>query len=126
MAAFGNTSRQRMEGVHPKLVRLFERVVRDFDCTVLKDGGLRTLERQSELVAEGVSKTMNSNHLTGNALDIVPYPVDWDDKERQYKFASFVFDTAMRMGIRVRWGGWFRAPGNEIFYDSPHWEIIDE
>lgn len=121
MPSFGNTSRKRMEGVSPDLIRLFERVVQDFDCTVLKDGGKRTPERQAELVAQGVSKTLNSNHLTGNALDIVPYPVDWEDRERQYKFASFVFDTAMRMGIRVRWGGWF-SKGK--FYDSPHWELI--
>lgn len=114
-----------MEGVHPDLIRLFEEVVKGFDCTVLQYGGKRTLELQAQLVANGVSKTMNSNHLTGNALDIVPYPVDWEDRERQYQFASFVFDTAMRMGIRVRWGGWFRAPGNKIFYDSPHWEMIN-
>lgn len=124
MASFGNTSRERMEGLDSDLVRLFEEVVKTFDCTVLKDGGLRTPARQQELFDLGVTKTLNSNHLTGNAIDIVPYPVDWEDRERQYRFASFVFDTAMRMGIRVRWGGWFRAPGNKIFYDSPHWEKI--
>jgi len=124
MASFGKVSRERMEGVDPDLIRLFGEVVKDFDCTVLQYGGKRTLEEQQKMVDAGASKTLKSKHIEGRALDITPYPVDWEDKERQYQFASFVFDKAMRMGIRVRWGGWFRAAGNKIFYDSPHWETL--
>jgi len=83
--------------------------------------GLRTPERQQELVAEGRSHTLHSKHLTGDAVDVTPWPIDWNDKCRQAKFATAVYDTAMKMGIRVRWGGQFRG-----FYDSPHWQLVEE
>ena len=40
------------------------------DFTVIE--GVRTKERQKELLYKGVSKTMNSRHITGHAVDIVP------------------------------------------------------
>lgn len=124
MASFGKTSNERLGTVHPTLQRLFKEVVKHMDCTVLE--GIRTPERQQELFDSGKSHTLNSKHLTGNAIDVAPYPINWDDKDRQYVFASLVLDTAMRMGIRIRWGGWFRAKGNKVFYDSPHFELLTD
>lgn len=117
MAYFGETSNNRLNTVDPKLKRLFEKVVVQVDCTVLE--GRRTMERQHELYEDGKTKTLNSKHLTGDAVDVVPYPVDWEDIQRQKDFALLVLDTAMKMGIKVRWGGMFKG-----FYDSPHWELI--
>lgn len=126
MPSFSSKSKAKLDTCHPDLIRLFEEVVKRRDCTILE--GHRTLERQKELFNADPprTKTMNSKHLTSPsiAVDVMPYPIDWEDKDEQYKFASLVFDTAMRMGIRVRWGGWFRAKGNKIFYDSPHWELL--
>ena len=117
MASFGETSRGRLDTVDLKLQRLFEEVVKDFDCTILE--GLRTMERQQELFADGKSHTLNSKHLSGKAVDVTPWPIDWEDRQRQFEFAAHVYDIAMKMGIRVRWGGMFRG-----FYDSPHWELL--
>lgn len=117
MPSFGSVSSGRLLTVDPKLMRLFEEVVKEVDCTVLE--GRRTMERQKELYAEGKTQTLNSKHLSGTAVDVVPYPVDWEDIQRQKDFALVVLDKAMKMGIRVRWGGMFRG-----FYDSPHWELI--
>lgn len=119
MASFGRTSKARMIGLHPDLVRLFEEVVKDFDCTVMQYGGLRTPDIQQMLFDKGMSKTLNSNHLTGNAIDVMPYPVNWNDRETLMRFAAHVYQKAMDMGIRVRWGGTFTG-----FFDGPHWEII--
>ena len=81
------------------------------------------MERQKELFRDGKSKTLGSNHLSlpSKAVDVMPYPIQWDDIEGQHMFATAVFSKAMEMGIRVRWGGSFKS-----FYDAPHWEIIGE
>jgi len=119
MASFGKESRGKLNTVDPKLQRLFEEVVKEFDCTILE--GKRTMERQQELYNSipPRTKTMNSKHLTGKAVDVMPYPVDWNDRERLEKFALHVYHIAMLQGVRVRWGGTFKG-----FYDGPHWELI--
>lgn len=124
MSSFGRRSLANLSGVDSDLQRLFKEVVKSFDCSVLE--GLRTPERQRELFEADPPRThtLNSKHLTGEAVDVVPYPIDWEDVERQYRFAACVYDTAMRMGIKVKWGGMFRRKNGKPFYDSPHWQII--
>lgn len=124
MPKYSSSSKAKLSTVKKPLQDLFNAVIEEMDCTIVE--GKRTVERQQELYSAGRSHTMSSKHLTGDAVDVTPYPIDWEDKDRQYKFATLVFDTAMRMGIRVRWGGWFRAPNDEIFYDSPHWQLVEE
>jgi hypothetical protein len=76
------------------------------------DGGLRTLERQKQLVAEGKSKTLKSKHLTGDAVDL--YPLTNDAKaiaaDRYNELARIVKTQAKRLGITIYWGfdlwGW--------------------
>jgi len=48
------------------------------------------------------------------------YPIDWENKEKQLEFATYVYMKAIQLGIKVKWGGNFRN-----FYDSPHWELIN-
>ena len=59
-----------LEGVHPDLVKVVHRAaaLSDIDFTVLE--GLRTVARQKQLVKAGASKTMNSRHITGHAVDL--------------------------------------------------------
>lgn len=95
-----------------------------FDITVLE--GIRTAERQKMLVATGKSKTMNSRHLTGDAVDLAPYPIDWNDKKRFEQMATVILNTAKKMGVHVRWGGDWNENGrsdDEKFYDGPHFEL---
>ena len=56
------------------------------DVTIIE--GLRTEARQAELVAQGKSKTKYSKHLEGKAVDLAPYPIDWEDRERFTYFAG--------------------------------------
>ena len=79
MASFGDTSKGRLSTVHPKLQTLFNEVVKEFDCTILE--GRRTMERQQELFDAKKTQTLNSKHLSGNAVDVTPYPVDWEDRQ---------------------------------------------
>jgi len=61
-----------LKGIHPDLRRVMDRALQEspIDFTVIE--GLRTEARQRELVAKGASKTMNSRHITGHAVDLMP------------------------------------------------------
>jgi hypothetical protein len=67
----GKLSRSRLEGVYPDLVRVVDRAIQDHKPGLPGPGGLRTHEHQAELIARGASRTMNSRHLTGQAVDPV-------------------------------------------------------
>ena len=74
----GNTSQQRLIGVHPDLVRVVRRAIELSSMDFAVNEGLRTAERQRRLVASGASQTLNSKHLKqadgfGHAVDIVPW-----------------------------------------------------
>jgi len=86
MAEFGKTSRERLETCHPKIIKLFEKVVEKYDCSVLE--GVRSIERQRSLVDSGRSTTMHSKHLPNKnglslAADVVPYPISWGATEQK-------------------------------------------
>lgn len=70
---FSRRSEKNLEGVKPQLVAVVRRALEltevDFGITE----GLRSKYRQKQLVAEGKSQTMNSRHLTGDAVDVVAY-----------------------------------------------------
>lgn len=113
-------SEKNLTGVHDKLVSVVRRAadVTDIDFVVIE--GLRTVERQKELVAKGASKTMNSKHITGHAVDIAPViggEIRWD-WPLYHKLAVIVKQAAKDMGVTVTWGGDWRN-----FADGPHWEI---
>jgi peptidoglycan L-alanyl-D-glutamate endopeptidase CwlK len=124
------TDTAKLKQVDPRLMRLTAAVSGDAACppfTVFE--GLRTLERQKKLFATGKSKTLNSNHLTGRAVDLVPLnaknePV-WSI-EGCNRIAAVVFKHAEQLGIKIRWGGdWDQDKEwrDERFYDGPHFEL---
>lgn len=117
-AAVGLTPRDmaRLAGVHPDLVRVVVRARAAEAFTVLE--GLRTAERQATLVAQGASKTLNSRHLTGHAVDLGPVPLDWQDKPAFRRLAAAMKRAADAEGVALVWGGDWRA-----FYDGPHFEL---
>jgi peptidoglycan LD-endopeptidase CwlK len=122
---YGRTSRQRMEGVHPILVERAERALSYgiLDATILQFGGLRTLDDQKLMVARGASKTLNSLHRKqstgyGHAIDIAPFPVDWDDLTRFNMWATLMFRAAMEdeYDVPLEWGGHWG-------WDYPHFQL---
>jgi hypothetical protein len=128
MPQFSARSTAVLDTTHPDLQRLMRRVVLRYDITVLPDGGKRTPERQRELVNTGKSKTLNSKHLTGRAVDVAPYPIDWDDRERFALLGGYVIGLAESMSIPLRWGGDWDGDFNmreHSFSDMPHFELLD-
>ena len=128
MAKFGKRSREALATAHPDLQKLFNEVINYIDCSVLE--GHRDEREQERLFSEGKTKAHypfgRHNSKPSRAVDVVPYPVDWDDRERFTLFAGFVLGMANRMGINLRWGGdWnmnFKVNDNK-FDDFPHFEL---
>ena len=73
MFILGKRSRERLVGVHPDLIIVMSFAIYETDIDFAVIEGMRTLERQKELVKQGASKTLKSRHLTGHAVDIAPY-----------------------------------------------------
>ncbi|QMV48232.1 endolysin [Proteus phage Vb_PmiP-P59] len=123
-----NTGKERLSSVNEKLQKVvlksFEYM--PFDITITE--GIRTIEKQKEYVNKGVSWTMNSKHITGNAIDMVPYPIDWKDRARFEKMAIAMFKASEELDIPIRWGGtWSNKVDGWIYnkkLDMPHFELI--
>lgn len=116
----GQRSLSRLEGVHPDLVRVVKKTaaMSSLDFTVLE--GLRTLARQKQLMELGATKTMNSRHLTGHAVDLAPMvggTVRWD-WPLYHQLADIVKSAAKAENVPIQWGGDWRT-----FKDGPHWEL---
>ena len=135
-------SLQKMVGVKDDLVRVVKRAIEISDTDFAVIEGLRTKERQAYLVKKGASKTMNSKHLTGHAVDIAPVidgKISWDF-EHYYALAQAMAKAATELGVKVRWGGawvtitgksgtpqeWVKAyrAGGGRFLDGPHFELV--
>jgi peptidoglycan L-alanyl-D-glutamate endopeptidase CwlK len=116
----GQRSLSRLEGVHPDLVRVVKKAaaMSSLDFTVLE--GLRTAVRQKQLFDQGATKTMNSRHLTGHAVDLAPMiggTVRWD-WPLYHQLAAVVKAAAKAENVPIQWGGDWRT-----FKDGPHWEL---
>ena len=131
MAKFGKSSKKRLATCDDRLQKVFNEVIKYVDCSVLE--GHRNKERQNKLFKEGKTKVKypvgRHNSNPSNAVDVTPYPVDWNDRERQTLFAGFVLGVARGMDIKLRWGGdWnmnFKVKDNR-FDDFPHFELRKE
>jgi peptidoglycan L-alanyl-D-glutamate endopeptidase CwlK len=118
--------RQRLVGVHPDLVRVVERARLAVPFIVVE--GLRTKERQAQLVKAGASRTMNSRHLTGHAVDLAYWLDDGNGVPEQgevrwdwplaRKLADAMRAAAREEGVALVWGGDWPS-----FPDGPHFEL---
>ena len=133
MPKFGKRSKERLKGVDAKLQNVLNEVVKYFDITIIE--GLRSQERQNELVAQGKSKTKFGKHVEGKAVDIAPYPIDWNARDDFHYLGGFMLGMAASMGIKIRWGGDWNASSlfkgqrttkDNSFDDLVHFEILDE
>ena len=140
MANFSKRSLDNLVGVHPNLVKVMHEAIKDtpVDFTIVE--GVRTAARQSELYAQGRTKSgpkvtnvdgvkSKSNHQVkadgfGHAVDVYPYfggKVQVEGAEvdkRLHILAAHIKATAKCMGITITWGGDWKSP-----YDPPHFEL---
>lgn len=117
---FSARSHRNLKGVHPDLVRVMHRAIEITALDFMITEGLRTEKRQRELMAAGASRTMNSRHLTGHAVDVavlVGREVRWD-WPLYAQLAGVIKYAASKENVPIIWGGdWPR------FRDGPHYEL---
>lgn len=139
MFSLSKKSLEKLECVHPNLRRVVHRAMSMQIMDFSVNEGARTLERQKELVARGVSRTMLSKHLiqsTGfsHAVDLYPYPVDMglvstgDAREisRFGVLAGIMRTCAILEGVQIISGMDWDGDGQTLdhsFFDGPHFEL---
>jgi len=118
----------RLVGVHPVLADLIRAASQQCAVPFTVIEGLRTPERQRELVAKGASKTLNSRHLTGHAVDLWPLdatgkPLPAGTKAAEARLwadlgiiANAMKAEAARRGVMIEWGG-------DWGWDGPHFQL---
>ena len=130
MYYFSKSSKSKLITCDPNLQKLANELIKHVDCTILC--GVRTLEEQKLLFEQGKSKTLNSKHLPNQdglsqAMDIVVYPIEWQNWKRNYMFVGFVRGIAISLNIKIRTGADWDSDFNitdQNFHDLPHMELI--
>lgn len=116
---FSKRSEDSFKGVHPDLVRVARRALELSAVDFVVTEGLRTKERQAQLVKSGASQTLNSRHLTGHAIDVAAWVggVRWDFPLYS-KIATAFKAAAKELGVPIVWGGDWKT-----LIDGPHFEL---
>lgn len=113
-------SEMNLRGVHPDLVRVIRQADSLGEVEFVVIEGIRTIERQKQLVSSGASKTMNSRHISGHAVDLavkVGDEIRWDWPLYR-KLGEAVKEAAKIEGVPIVWGGDWTS-----FKDGPHFEL---
>ena len=124
MPKFGKRSKERLRGIDARLVSVLNELVKIMDVTIIE--GLRSEQRQEKLLKEGSTKTKFSKHITGKAVDLAPYPIDWKDRDRFHYMGGMIRGIAKQLNVPVRWGGDWDSDGetkDNRFDDLVHVEI---
>ena len=128
MPKFSKRSLKILELVDSDLRKVLVNSIQITDFRVVC--GHRGEDDQNKAYSFGKSKLpfpkSKHNKLPAKAVDIVPYPVDWNDLKRFYYLAGVVKACAENLGIKIRWGGDFNRDGNlnnDNFIDLPHFEL---
>lgn len=145
----GEKSLKELQGVKPSLVAVVKRAIEITKQDFAVNDGLRTLEEQKRLLASGATKTLASKHITGDAVDVVPFI---NGKPRWEWVPIYVVAEAMRaaakeLNIKITWGGCWdiidftnttespqkmvegyvarrKKLGKSAFIDGPHFQLV--
>jgi peptidoglycan L-alanyl-D-glutamate endopeptidase CwlK len=130
MPSYSKTSLKRLSTCDERLQILFHEVIKYYDCSILC--GHRGQEEQDEAYRKGYSKLKfprsKHNALPSKAVDVAPYPIDWNDHTRFYHFAGFVKGIAAKLGLKIRCGCDWDGDNNfkdQTFHDLPHFELLE-
>lgn len=135
MYKFSDRSLRALQDCHPDLKTIANEVIKHIDIIVLE--GHRGEEMQNKMKAEGKSQLRfpqsKHNKMPSLAMDIAPYPVDWNNRERFFYMAGIVKGIAVTLKQKglichdIRWGGDWDKDGETTdnrFDDLPHIELI--
>lgn len=111
---------RKLVGLNKNLVALVRRVALVTPVPFVVVEGIRTKQRQRVLFAHGKSKTLNSKHIIGRAVDCAPLVNGdvswrWDDFTPLVECAkACALELSIPMTFGYDWG-----------WDAPHWELKD-
>lgn len=145
---FSQRSLTSLAGVHPNLAKVAHRAIQITSQDFIITEGLRTKERMWEVYGKGrtvaecaakgvpakyaspkeakvtwLANPLRSNHAAkadgyGHAIDVAPYPVDWNDAKKFHAIAKAMKKAAAELGVKISWGGdWAKNR------DLPHFEL---
>ena len=126
MYRFGKRSKERLKGVDVRLINVLNELIKIMDVTIIE--GLRTKERQEELLKKGTTKVKYSKHMEGKAVDLAPYTIDWEDRQRFHYMGGMIRGIGKQLGVDIRWGGDWDSDGeikDNNFDDLVHVEVRD-
>lgn len=117
---FGLQSKAKLSTVHKSLQDLFYAAIGEapYDFSITE--GLRSLERQKKLFKDGKSKTMNSRHLTGHAVDvciIIDGAACWD-MAKYVELAQYIKRISSAVNVPIEAGAEWTT-----FKDGPHYQL---
>lgn len=121
----GKRSLERLEGVDERLVAVVKLAITltENDFTVLE--GLRSIERQRQLVKAGNSQTMKSKHIDGKAVDLGAYDpvtgIRWEE-QAYFPIANAMQEAAKQCGVGLCWGAAWAVPDHDYPYDCRNWD----
>jgi len=126
MPKFGKASLEKLDTLHTDLQKVLNGVIEMTDFTIIE--GHRSQEKQDELFRDGKTKVRSSKHnlSPSEAVDIAPWPIDWNNRERFFYLAGIVRGIAVGLGVDIRWGGDWDSDGeteDNEFDDLPHFEL---
>ncbi len=141
---------KRLEGVDSKLVEVVQYAITVSKIDFAVTEGVRTMQRQRELLKQGATQTLKSKHLDGRAVDLMAYIGTRPSWELNLydDIADAVKEAAIKIGVPIRWGGAWTVPditkwtgtmqaaqdsyidlrrkqGQRVFLDGPHFELAD-
>ncbi|NJL70251.1 MAG: M15 family metallopeptidase [Candidatus Competibacteraceae bacterium] len=119
---FSPRSWQSLQGVTPKLIAVTSLALKLSPIDFIVTEGLRTRERQTELVKQGASRTMNSKHILGRAVDVAALDngrVSWNFALYE-QIAKAFKEAAASLGVDIEWGGDWKS-----FRDGVHFQLKD-
>jgi peptidoglycan L-alanyl-D-glutamate endopeptidase CwlK len=128
MYKFSENSEAKLQTCHADLQKILRQVIKLTDFIVLE--GTRGEEAQNLAYAAGKSRLKfpqsKHNRSPSMAVDIAPYPIDWNNSARFAYLAGMIIATASALNIKLRWGGDWDKDGeiaNNNFNDLAHFEL---
>jgi hypothetical protein len=119
MYSYSEQSEKNLSSCDGQLIKLFSEVIRYIDNTITE--GHRGMKAQNMYYNMEPQRSKveypNSKHnkIPSRAVDAVPYPIDYKDRERMREFRGIVYGIAFTMGIKLR---------KTIEWDLPHFELV--
>lgn len=119
---FSVRSLKFLDTVHPDLQTVIKLGLRrspiDFGITE----GVRTKARQQEMFNARLSKTLNSRHIHGYAVDVVAFvggKITWEWKYYEL-IAAAIKEASKELGIPIEWGGDWANFRDGVHFQLPH------